>query len=84
MRLASIGTVDEYIIKEDKNKLAKERPQDGVHQALKSGRGVCQAEGHNHELKVAFMGAECRLLNVVDVHPNLVVHYDGSGDAKAH
>jgi hypothetical protein len=65
--------VDEYIIKKHQNKLMKERPKHGVRQTLERRQRVREPEGHHQELEVALMGLECCFLNVLGVHPHLVV-----------
>jgi hypothetical protein len=59
---------DQYVVKEDEDAAAKEQAQDGVHECLERGRHVGEAEWHYQELKVAEMGAERRLVDVIRVH----------------
>jgi hypothetical protein len=51
----------------------KERPKHEVHQTLECRQRVREPEGHHQELEVALMGLECCFLNVLGMHPHLVV-----------
>jgi len=63
----------EYIIKKYKDEPAKEWLEDVVHESLKSSRRVGEAERHHHELVVTPVRAERCLLDVIRVHPDLMV-----------
>ena len=65
--------VDEDVIEENQDETMEEGVEYLVHQSLERSRCVGQAESHDQELVEAFMGAECRLVHIVEVHPHLVV-----------
>ena len=48
-------TIDEDIIKENKNKMTKKRMKDMIHEGLESGGKITQAKGHDQELIVVHM-----------------------------
>ena len=51
-------TIDEDIIKENKDKMTEKRMEDMIHEALKSGGSITQSEGHDQELIVALMSSK--------------------------
>jgi hypothetical protein len=65
--------IDENIIKENQAKMTQERTKDMIHETLKSGGSIREAEWHNQELIVTLMSYECSLGNVFLLHMNLVV-----------
>jgi hypothetical protein len=65
--------VDEHIIKKHQDNLMQERPEDGVHQALEHHRHVREPKGHNQELEMAFMSAECHFVHILGMHPDMMV-----------
>jgi hypothetical protein len=66
-------TVNQYVVEEDEDKPAEEGSENIVHKCLKRRRRVRQAERHDEELEEALVRAECCLLHVVVIHPDLVV-----------
>jgi hypothetical protein len=65
--------IDEDIIKENQNKMMEERTEDMIHETLKSGGSITEAEWHNQELIVTLMSSKCSVGNVFLFHTNLVV-----------
>jgi hypothetical protein len=63
----------QYIVEEDEDEAAQKRTEHVIHQCLERSRGVAQPERHGEELVEAIMCAERGLVDVVGVHPNLVV-----------
>lgn len=61
------------IIKKHEHALTKEWLQHRVHQALKCGGGIGEAEWHHEELEMPVMGAEGRLGDVVRMYSHLVI-----------
>jgi hypothetical protein len=66
-------TIDEYVIKEDKDKESEIRFQDFVHEALEGGWCITKAKRHHQKLIVALMGAKSCLRDVFLFHLNLMV-----------
>ena len=66
-------TVHKYIIKKDQNELTQIWLKYGVHQSLKGGWSIREAERHNQEFIVALVCAKGCFRNVVRVHSNLMV-----------
>ena len=67
------ATVDEDVIKENKDKFSEIWFEQVVHKALKSAWGITNIEWHDQELIMAFMSLESSLWNVYFFHANLVV-----------
>ncbi|KAK8447283.1 hypothetical protein SEVIR_8G040866v4 [Setaria viridis] len=67
------GAIDQNVVEEHEHKATQEGAQNLIHERLERHRGVRQAEGHDHELKVAVMSSKCRLVNVSIVHSDLVI-----------
>ena len=66
-------TVDENVIKENKDKFYEIWFEKLVHKALKSGWGITKTEWNDQELIMAIMSSESSLSNVYFFHVNLVV-----------
>jgi hypothetical protein len=67
------GTVDEIIIEKHQYELVEVRAEHVVHQGLECRRGIGKAEWHHQEFIVAVVRPECHYVDVVEVHPHLVV-----------
>ena len=67
------ATIDEDVIKEDKDKFLEIWFEKVVHKALKSRWGITKTEWHDQELIMTFMSSESNLWNVNFLHANLVV-----------
>lgn len=65
--------VDQNVVKENEYKAMKKWGKHRVHQRLERRRSIGEAEWHHQELKVALVCAERRLVDVVGMHPHLVV-----------
>jgi len=65
--------VYQNIVKKDENELAKKRAKNLVHQSLKCRGCVGEAERHDHELEVAVVRVERRLVDVLRVHAHLML-----------
>lgn len=66
-------TVDKNVIKENKHKVAQVGAEHIVHQCLECRRGIGEAKRHHQELEVAMMSPECRLRDIVRMHPHLMI-----------
>lgn len=67
------GAIDEYIIEENKHKLAEERFEYRVHQGLKSGRRIGENKRHHQELEMSMMSSERCFRNVINMNSDLVM-----------
>jgi hypothetical protein len=67
------SAVYQDVLEEDEDTMSEKQLQDGVHERLERRGHVGEAERHHQELEVAVMGAERRLVNVVWMHPHLMV-----------
>lgn len=67
-----VSVVDEYAIKEDKNRLPKLVLEDFIHCGLECRRGIVDPERHDMEFEVPDMCVESRLQNCIVHHPNRV------------
>ena len=65
--------VDQYVIKKYEYEFAQERFQYQIHQCLKCGWGVCQAERHNQKLEQAFMSVKSCFFHIIMAHAHLMV-----------
>jgi hypothetical protein len=65
--------VNQNIVEENQHKPPKVWSEYVVHQSLEGGRCFRESEQHDQKLVVAMVGAECRVGNVIGVHPHLVV-----------
>ena len=74
--------VNEDVVEENQHKPAEECLEDVVHPRLESRRRVAQAERHDQELKVAMVGAEGGLGDVLGVHVQLMITRPKSGIVK--
>jgi hypothetical protein len=67
-------SIDEDIIKENKDKMMEKRTKDMIHEALESGGSITQqAKGHDQKIIVALMSSKCSLRNVCLIHTDMVV-----------
>ena len=66
-------TVDEDVIKEDKEKHPKIRFYNFIHEALECRKGIKKSKRHNQEFIMAFMGAKNCHRNVFLFHLDLMV-----------
>lgn len=46
-----ISAIDEYVVKENQDKFAKEFSEQSINCCLESRRGICESERHYKELK---------------------------------
>ena len=67
------ATVDEDVIKENKDKFFEIWFEQVVHKALKSGGAIRKTKRHDQKLIMAFMSSESSLWNVSFFHANLVI-----------
>ena len=68
-----IGTVDEDVIKEEKDKHPKIRFENFIHEALECRRGITKSERHKQEFIMVVMGVKSCFRNVFLFHPDLMV-----------
>jgi hypothetical protein len=59
--------------KKNQHEPTKEQVKDVVHESLESRRRVCQAKWHDKKLKQTLMSPEGCFIDVVLVHPHLVI-----------
>jgi hypothetical protein len=67
------AVVDEYVIKENQNKLSKVRFQYFVHETLEGGWGIAKAKRRDQEFIMSFMSSERSLWNIYLLHLDLVI-----------
>ena len=67
------ATVDEDVIKENKDKFSEIWFEQVIHEALKSGWGIIETKWDDQEFIMAFMSSESSLWNVYFFHANLVI-----------
>ena len=67
------STIDEIVIKEDKEKGSKIRFHKFIHEDLEGGRRIAMSKRNNQKIIVAFMGAKTNLRNVFLFHLDLMV-----------
>jgi hypothetical protein len=65
--------IDEYVIKEDKDKYLEIWFQYFVHEALEGGWYIAKVKRHDQKLIVALMGVKSCLGDVFFFHPNLML-----------
>lgn len=65
--------VYQYVVEKDQHEPTEIRPEDVVHQRLEGGRGIGEAKRHHQEFVVSLVSTERRLVDVVQVHPHLVI-----------
>jgi hypothetical protein len=68
-----ICTIDEDVIKQDKEKQSKIRFENFIHEDLDCRRGITNSKRHNQEFIMAFTNAKNCFRNVFLFHPNLMV-----------
>ena len=61
------------VVEEDQHKMPLVWLEDSVHQALKCGRDIGQAKGHDQEFIIPLVSAKGGLMDVRFMHPDLVV-----------
>lgn len=66
-------TEDQDIVKKNDDKLADVLTENGIHEALKSGRRVGEPERHDPELEVAMVSLEGGFIFILLPHADLMV-----------
>ena len=74
LKMLSPGfTIDEDIIKEDRNEVLQVGPKYFIHQFLERGRGICEAKWHDQKFIMAIMCVESYFRDIIHMDPNLVI-----------
>lgn len=71
--LMFIQTIHQYIIEKDKHGSSKIRLKYLIHNQLECGRSICEPEGHDKKLVVAFVGLKGCFRDVFFLHSNMIV-----------
>ena len=66
-------TIDEDIIKEDRNEVLQVAIEYFIHQCLECGRSIIEAKGHDKKLKVAIICAKSHFRDIILMNLNLVI-----------
>jgi hypothetical protein len=66
-------TIDQDVIKKDKDKMMEKGLKYVVHETLEGGRCIAKAKGHHQELIMAFMSEKSSFGNIYLLHVNLVI-----------
>lgn len=68
-----IGIVDEYVIKDNNDKLSKNGLKDMIYEDMKGGWGIDETKRHHPELVVALLCLEDYFMSVLFLNADLMI-----------